>query len=290
MNSSENSTYFWGKITSNSTIFRGSHGVCPRVSSDGSEIIEIHKKILIFGNVIQKIMIIFGITLFFIIFAPKMIKCMKLVRRTLQDMIEQHLFGGKAILLIGAHQVGKSTLLEQVVKERNEQILRLNCDEPEVREMLTSINSQQLRLLIGSHKIVLIDEAQRVTNVGLTLKLIVDNFPDVQLLVTGSSSLQLRDTINEPLTGRKWEYNLYPLSTGELVNEQGLLGVKQLLETRLIYGSYPDVLNHRDDPVRCCQTCRVVTSIRTCCRLRASANRPYLRNSWWLWPCRWAAR
>jgi predicted AAA+ superfamily ATPase len=94
---------------------------------------------------------------------------------------------------------------------------------------------------------VLIDEAQRVTNVGLTLKLLVDNFPDVQLLVTGSSSLQLRDTINEPLTGRKWEYNLYPLSTGELINEQGLLGVKQLLETRLIYGSYPDVLNHRDD-------------------------------------------
>ena len=71
---------------------------------------------------------------------------MKLVRRTLQDMIEQHLFGGKAILLIGAHQVGKSTLLEQVVKDRTEQILRLNCDEPEVREMLTNINSQQLRL------------------------------------------------------------------------------------------------------------------------------------------------
>jgi len=172
---------------------------------------------------------------------------MKLVKRTLQDTIEQHLFGGKAILLIGARQVGKSTLLEQVVKDRTEHILRLNCDEPEVREMLTNINSQQLRLLIGSHKIVLIDEAQRVTNVGLTLKLIVDNFPDVQLLVTGSSSLQLRDTINEPLTGRKWEYNLYPLSTGELINEQGLLGVKQLLETRLIYGSYPDVLNHRDD-------------------------------------------
>ena len=185
--------------------------------------------------------------LFFIIFAPKLIKYMKLVRRTLQDMIEQHLFGRKAILLIGARQVGKSTLLEQVVKDRTEQILRLNCDEPEVREMLTNINSQQLRLLIGSHKIVLIDEAQRVTNVGLTLKLLVDNFPDVQLLVTGSSSLRLRDTINEPLTGRKWEYNLYPLSTGELINEQGLLGVKQLLETRLIYGSYPDVLNHRDD-------------------------------------------
>ena len=172
---------------------------------------------------------------------------MNLVKRELQGTIEQRMFDGKAILLIGARQVGKSTLLEQVVKDRTEQVLRLNCDEPEVREMLANINSQQLHLLIGSHKIVLIDEAQRVTNVGLTLKLIVDNFPDVQLLVTGSSSLQLRDTVNEPLTGRKWEYNLYPFSTGELLNEQGLLGVKQLLETRLIYGSYPDVLNHRDD-------------------------------------------
>ena len=172
---------------------------------------------------------------------------MKLVKRTLQEVIEKRLFSGKAILLTGARQVGKSTLFEQLVKKRKEPVLRLNCDEPEVRTMLESTNTHELRMLIGQHRIVLIDEAQRVANIGLTLKMITDGFPDVQLLVTGSSSLQLRDTINEPLTGRKWEYNLYPLSTGELMDEQGLLGVKQLLETRLIYGSYPDVLNHKDD-------------------------------------------
>lgn len=172
---------------------------------------------------------------------------MRLVKRSLQEVIERRLFSGKAILLTGARQVGKSTLLEQVVKNREEPVLRLNCDEPEVRAMLESINTQELRMLIGQHRIVLIDEAQRVRNIGLTLKLITDGFPDVQLLVTGSSSFLLHDVVTEPLTGRKWEYNLFPVSTGELLNDRGLIGVRQTLETRMIYGSYPDVLNHSDD-------------------------------------------
>jgi predicted AAA+ superfamily ATPase len=91
-----------------------------------------------------------------------------------------------------------------------------------------------------------IDEAQRVKNIGITLKLITDGFPDVQLLITGSSSFQLQDSINEPLTGRKWEYHLYPLSTIEILNHSGLIAVKQTLENRLIYGSYPDVINRSD--------------------------------------------
>lgn len=172
---------------------------------------------------------------------------MELVKRILQEVIEKRMFSGKAILLIGARQVGKSTLLEQVVKNRQESVLRLNCDDPEVRTMLEAINTQELHLLIGQHRIVMIDEAQRVTNIGLTLKLITDGFPDVQLLVTGSSSFQLRDVINEPLTGRKWEYNLFPLSTSELLNDRGLIGVRQTLESRMIYGSYPDVMNHSSD-------------------------------------------
>ena len=176
-----------------------------------------------------------------------MVNRMKLVKRTLQEVIEKRLFSGKAILLTGARQVGKSTLFEQLVKKRKEPVLRLNCDEPEVRAMLGSINTHELRMLIGKHRIVLIDEAQRVTNIGLALKLITDGFPDVQLLVTGSSSFLLHDVLTEPLTGRKWEYNLFPISTGELLNDRGLIGVKQTLESRLIYGSYPDVLNHLDD-------------------------------------------
>ena len=172
---------------------------------------------------------------------------MELIKRQLHETIERDFFQGKAILLIGARQVGKSTLFTQVLKNHNEPTLLLNCDDPEVRNILTNINSAELKMLIGDNKIVMIDEAQRVKNIGITLKLITDGFPEVQLLITGSSSFQLQDTINEPLTGRKWEYHLFPLSTAEILNHSGLIAVKQNFENRLIYGSYPDVLNHVDN-------------------------------------------
>lgn len=157
------------------------------------------------------------------------------------------MFAGKAIIVTGARQVGKSTLFKMMLESHSEPTLQLNCDEPEVKEMLTQANTQELNLLIGGNRIVVIDEAQRVENVGMTLKRITDNFPDVQLLVTGSSSFELQNKLNEPLTGRKFEYHLYPLSTGELLASQGLLSVKQSLESRLVFGSYPDVLSHKED-------------------------------------------
>lgn len=170
-----------------------------------------------------------------------------MIVRTLQQRIEENLFKGKAIIVIGARQVGKSTLFKQIVNQREENVLSLNCDEPEVKEMLSGINTSELKMLIGNHRIVMIDEAQRVKEIGMTLKRITDNFPDVQLMVTGSSSLELQDRLNEPLTGRKYEYHLYPISTHELLEDGGLLAVKQSLEARLIYGSYPDVINHTDE-------------------------------------------
>ena len=170
-----------------------------------------------------------------------------MIQRQLQDEIESRMFAGKAIILIGARQVGKSTLFKMILEKHDEPTLSLNCDEPEVIQMLSQINSAELKLLIGHHRIVVIDEAQRVENIGIVLKRITDNFSDVQLLVTGSSSFDLQNKLNEPLTGRKFEYHLFPVSTGELLKSQGLLGVKQTLENRLIYGSYPDVINHAAD-------------------------------------------
>lgn len=170
-----------------------------------------------------------------------------MIQRQLQDEIESRMFAGKAIILIGARQVGKSTLFKMILEKHDEPTLSLNCDEPEVIQMLSQINSAELKLLIGHHRIVVIDEAQRVENIGIVLKRITDNFSDVQLLVTGSSSFELQNKLNEPLTGRKFEYHLFPVSTGELLKFQGLLGVKQTLENRLIYGSYPDVINHAAD-------------------------------------------
>lgn len=170
-----------------------------------------------------------------------------MISRLLQKTIESRLFAGKAIIVIGARQVGKSTLFKLILEKQDYKALQLNCDEPEVRDMLSNINTAELRLLIADNRIVVIDEAQRVENIGMTLKLITDNFPEVQLLVTGSSSFELQDKLNEPLTGRKYEYHLYPISTAELMASNGLLGVKQTLEQRLVYGSYPDILNHADD-------------------------------------------
>lgn len=170
-----------------------------------------------------------------------------MISRLLQKTIESRLFAGKAIIVIGARQVGKSTLFKLILEKQDYKALQLNCDEPEVRDMLSNINTAELRLLIADNHIVVIDEAQRVENIGMTLKLITDNFPEVQLLVTGSSSFELQDKLNEPLTGRKYEYHLYPISTAELMASNGLLGVKQTLEQRLVYGSYPDILNHADD-------------------------------------------
>ena len=170
-----------------------------------------------------------------------------MITRTLQQRIEGNLFKGKAVIVIGARQVGKSTLFRQITEKLEEPVLMLNCDEPEVRELLVGMNLVELKLMIGKHRVVVIDEAQRVSEIGMTLKRITDNFPEVQLLVTGSSSFELQNRLNEPLTGRKYEYRLFPISTRELLEHGGLMAVKQSLESRLIYGSYPDIINHTDE-------------------------------------------
>jgi predicted AAA+ superfamily ATPase len=141
-----------------------------------------------------------------------------MIPRIIKDQIKSDLFQGKAIIVTGPRQVGKTTLLENLREETQLKGLWLNCDEPDIRLLLENSTSTQLKALIGDYKLVYIDEAQRVKNIGLTLKLLVDNLKDVQVIATGSSALELANEINEPLTGRKWEYNLYPLSVREMVN------------------------------------------------------------------------
>lgn len=167
-----------------------------------------------------------------------------MILRKLKNVIKGRLFNGKAIVLIGARQVGKTTLLNQLAQESEQSVLMLNCDEPEVRILLENTNISQLKLLIGNNKLIIIDEAQKVKNIGLTLKLFVDNFKDLQVIATGSSAFELHNRLNEPLTGRKMEYHLYPISSGEIIETYGLLEEKRTLENRLIYGSYPDIVMH----------------------------------------------
>ena len=167
-----------------------------------------------------------------------------MITRDLQKVIEEKCHKGKAIILIGARQVGKSTLFSEICNGIEGNVLSLNCDDPETRAMLTNANQSELKLLIGNNKTVIIDEAQRVAGIGITLKIITGNYTGVLLLVTCSSSFELHNRLEETLTGRKYEYHLYPVSTSELLKTGGLLMVRQTLEQRLIYGSYPEIVSN----------------------------------------------
>lgn len=175
---------------------------------------------------------------------------MNMIERKLSKVIKEQLFRGKAIILVGSRQVGKTTLLGELVRQSDKRILSLNCDEPEVQTMLTDTNVAKLRTIIGNNELVVIDEAQKVNNIGLTLKLIVDNIKDVQVVATGSSAFELRNQLNEPLTGRKFEYQMFPISSGEIIDTYGLLEEKRTLENRLVYGSYPDIIMHPEEARR----------------------------------------
>jgi len=169
-----------------------------------------------------------------------------MLRRTLTQNIIKKLFKGKAIILLGARQVGKTTLIEALLQQYKSEVLFLNGDEPDVRSQLSNITSSQLKLLIGSKKIIFIDEAQRIENIGITLKLITDQIKQVQVIATGSSSFELSNKTNEPLTGRKFEYLLFPLSFAEMVQHHGWLEEKRLIQHRLVYGYYPEVVKQND--------------------------------------------
>jgi len=168
-----------------------------------------------------------------------------MIKRALESQINARFGKGKAILLIGPRQVGKTTLFNKLLKNREH--LFLNGDDPTVRKLLINPNIEQLKNLIGNHTFVFIDEAQRIENIGLTLKLITDQLKTVQLLVSGSSAFELNNQTQEPLTGRKWEYQLYPISWAEFEASVGHLKAQQQLELRIVYGMYPDVINNFGD-------------------------------------------
>jgi hypothetical protein len=165
-----------------------------------------------------------------------------LIARSIQKSLEKALFKGKVVVLYGARQVGKTTLVKTVMEKHKTDSLYLNCDEPDVREALTDKTSTELKSFIGSRRLVILDEAQRVRNIGITLKLIVDNVPETQVVATGSSSFELSGKVSEPLTGRKIEFFLFPFSVAELLQMYSPVEMNRLLEERLIFGMYPGVI------------------------------------------------
>ena len=170
-----------------------------------------------------------------------------MIKRKLQEVILSHLHKGKIVLLLGPRQAGKTTLVREIVKLAGLSTLWMNGDETDVRDLLSDTTSTRLKAIIGNHQLMVIDEAQRISNIGITLKLIVDNIQDVQVIATGSSALELANQITEPLTGRKYEYFLYPVSFVEMVNQTNILEEKRLLEHRLVYGYYPEVVTKQGE-------------------------------------------
>ncbi len=170
-----------------------------------------------------------------------------MITRTLEQRIASKIGRGKAIMIIGPRQVGKTTLIKKYLEGQD--YLFFDGDDPTTRTLLDTPNTEQIKSLIGDKKVIFIDEAQRINNIGLTMKIIVDQLKDRQLWISGSSSFSLFNELNEPLTGRKWEYELYPISWEEYENHVGRLTAERQLPLRLVYGMYPDVINNPGEEI-----------------------------------------
>ncbi|MFN8431483.1 MAG: ATP-binding protein [Spirosomataceae bacterium] len=164
----------------------------------------------------------------------------------LLNNLVQQCFKGKVIMLLGARQVGKTTLLRTLTQTIGKQFRWFNADEADIyRAFSDADTSTQLMGLIGNEtELVIIDEAQQINEIGKKIKLIYDNYPHIQVIATGSSALDLMDKTAEPLTGRKREFQLFPVSFQELTDTLGTLEAKRLLHTRLVFGSYPEIINN----------------------------------------------
>ncbi len=171
-----------------------------------------------------------------------------MIERLLHKTLADKLFKKKVIILIGARQVGKTTLLRQILREK-ENVLWLNGDEMQIQNLFENASADRLLAEFGDSKIVILDEAQRIKNIGLRLKLIADSDSDIQMIATGSSSFELANEVNEPLTGRKWEYRMFPLSFGEMVTHHGKLKELRMLPRRIVYGYYPEVVMNEGNEV-----------------------------------------
>jgi hypothetical protein len=171
------------------------------------------------------------------------------IDRKLFQILKDKIDYKKAILLLGPRQVGKTTLVKKLAGSISDEFLYLNGDELPIQAALSNPNLSFLKSYLGTSRVVIVDEAQRIPNIGLSLKLIIDNFSDIQLIVTGSSALELSESNNEPLTGRKWEYRIYPLSWSEMNKTLGMPVTFGSLEKYLIFGTYPEVITQNGNEI-----------------------------------------
>lgn len=169
------------------------------------------------------------------------------IERTISETVKNRLWKGKAIVIYGPRQSGKTTLIKSLISELNLDPVLLNGDNDTDASLFEIVTTARWNQILGNKKTVFIDEGQKIRNLGRAVKLLVDSRDDIQVFVTGSSSFKLANETEEALTGRKYEYRLFPLTYEELSNHYGFLDEMKNLEMRLIYGSYPEVVTKQED-------------------------------------------
>jgi predicted AAA+ superfamily ATPase len=173
-----------------------------------------------------------------------------LIKRELQERIEARLSPGKVILIFGPRRVGKTFLINEIVKQSTDQRLVLNGEDAITLALLAERSIANYRNLLNNIDLLIIDEAQNVPEIGKVLKLIVDEVPQVKVIASGSSSFDLLNKTGEPLTGRSFSFLLFPISQRELSGIENMLETRQNLELRLVYGSYPEIVTMKDNALR----------------------------------------
>lgn len=171
----------------------------------------------------------------------------EMIKRILEEKLKNRIDFKKAIIILGPRQVGKTTLIKNLANDINEKYTYFNGDEIETQNLWKLENINFLKQSFGNQKLILLDEAQRIENIGLICKQIIDADERFQLIITGSSSLDIANLTQEPLTGRKWEYNLYPISIEELLKHTNYLEILKNLNSYLVFGTYPEVINEQKD-------------------------------------------
>lgn len=164
------------------------------------------------------------------------------IKRYILPKIKQDLTPGKVVVIYGPRQIGKTTLLNEIRSEIKEKTLFISGEDRFVQEWMSSQSIAILKRNVGDYKVLIIDEAQHINKIGLNLKLIVDHIEGVKVIATGSSSFELANQIGEPLVGRKWQFDLFPIAQMELKEQEDYLSTKENLPERLVFGSYPEVI------------------------------------------------
>lgn len=175
---------------------------------------------------------------------------MKIIRALKETIKKRIIENPKIIIIYGARQTGKTTLSKEIIDELGYKTLLINAEERIYDDILTSRDSMKLNSLVSGYRCIFIDEAQRIKDIGINLKILHDSNPDLRIIVTGSSSFDLANLITEPLTGRHWTFSLFPISIEELRNIYADIEISRKLEDLLLFGSYPEIFSFEDNQLK----------------------------------------